>query len=188
MAPSCWYSPGQSITLGEQVPIPGLLLSERGHSMSIHFVGYPTLAAIPFVILDRIGVNPCKACQVVNYLPLLALAAACYLLLGSALHAWTAMVLFVLCGALPCLNWTSPEVFTMASLLAGLNTGWKKPSCRTDASGVIVTGLAVMPEAFLTNENCSAPGGFPAFPVAACRLRRTSARGSSRRRAAACGC
>jgi hypothetical protein len=105
------------IGAGEQVPIPGLLLSERGHYMSIHFVGYPTLAAIPFVILDRIGVNPWKAYQVVNYLPLLALAAACYLLLGSALRAWTGIVLFVLCGALPYLNWTSPEVFTMASLL-----------------------------------------------------------------------
>lgn len=108
------------ISAGEQVPIPGLLLSERGHYMSIHFVGYSMLTAIPFVILDSIGVNPWKAYQVMNYLPVLALAAACYLLLGSALRTWIGIMLFVLCGALPYLNWTSPEVFTMGSLLAGL--------------------------------------------------------------------
>jgi len=108
------------IVQGETVPIPGLILSERGHYMSIHFVGYSTLTAVPFVILDAIGVNPWKAYQVINYLPVLALAWACYLLLGSALRAWVGIVLFVLCGALPYLNWTSPEVFTMGSLLAGL--------------------------------------------------------------------
>jgi hypothetical protein len=54
------------ISAGEQVPIPGLLLSERGHYMSIHFVGYSMLTAIPFVILDGIGVNPWKAYQVMN--------------------------------------------------------------------------------------------------------------------------
>jgi hypothetical protein len=109
-----------NIVKGEKVPIPGLILSERGHYMSIHFVGYSTLAAIPFVLLDAVGANPWKAYQVVNYAPILALAIACYLLLGSTLRAWVALILFVLCGAMPYLDWTSPEVFTMGSLMAGL--------------------------------------------------------------------
>ena len=109
-----------NIVKGEKVPIPGLILSERGHYMPIHFVGYSTLTAIPFVVLDSIGVNPWKAYQVTNYLPIVALAIACYLLFGSALRAWVGVILFVLCGALPYLNWTSPEAFTMSSLLAAL--------------------------------------------------------------------
>lgn len=108
------------IVKGETVPIPGLILSERGHYMSIHFVGYSTLTAIPFVVLDSMGVNPWKAYQVTNYLPIVALGIACYLLFGSALRAWVGLILFVLCGALPYLNWTSPEAFTMSSLLSAL--------------------------------------------------------------------
>lgn len=105
---------------GEQVPIPGLILSERGHYMAIHFVGYSALAGIPFRLLDTIGVDPFKAYQVVNYAPILVLGLACHLLLGSARRAWLALALFVLCGALPYMNWSSPEVFTAASLLSGL--------------------------------------------------------------------
>lgn len=105
---------------GDEVPLPGLIRSRHGHYLAIHFFAYPAMAAIPMRVLDVLGMDPFKAGQLVNLLPVFVLGIACYLLLGSARRAWLALALFLLCGALRYLTWFSPEVFSMAALLSGL--------------------------------------------------------------------
>lgn len=105
---------------GHEAPMPGLLRSRHGHYLTLHFFAYPALAALPFRIFEAAGIDPFKAYQLVNYAPLLAVGLACRLLFGSGRRAGLALALFLLCGALRYLNWCSPEVFTTASLLAGL--------------------------------------------------------------------
>jgi len=124
----------------ERMPMPGLYLSNHGHYLAIHFFAYPALAALPFRAFEALGVDPFKAFQLVNYAPILALAAACYMLLGSHLRAALALTLFLLCGAVRYLNWGSPEVFTMASLLAGLILC----TLGRPIAAALLTGLAAM--------------------------------------------
>lgn len=125
---------------GAEVPLPGLIRSRHGQYLAIHFFAYPALAAIPMRVLDALGVDPFKAGQLVNLLPVFVLGIACYLLLGSARHAWLALALFLLCGALRYLNWFSPEVFSMAALLSGLILF----SLGRPIAAVILPGLAAM--------------------------------------------
>lgn len=125
---------------GDEVPLPGLIRSRHGQYLAIHFFAYPAMAAIPMRVLDVLGVDPFKAGQLVNLLPVFVLGVACYLLLGSAKRAWLALALFLLCGALGYLNWFSPEVFSMAALLSGLILF----SLGRPLAAVILPGLAAM--------------------------------------------
>lgn len=130
----------QNMVRGDEVPLPGLVRSRHGHYLAIHFFAYPALAAIPLRILDAVGVDPFKAGQLVNLLPVFVLGVACYLLFGSAKRAWLALALFLLCGAVRYLNWFSPEVFSMAALLSGLILF----SLGRPLAAVILPGLAAM--------------------------------------------
>lgn len=130
----------EKMVRGDEVPFPGLVRSRQGQYLALHFFAYPAMAAIPLRILDGLGVDPFKAGQVVNLLPIFVLGLACYLLLGSAWRAWLALALFLLCGALRYLNWFSPEVFSMAALISGLILF----SLGRPIAAVILPGLAAM--------------------------------------------
>lgn len=94
----------------------------------VHFIGYPMLAAGPLKLLAHFGLPPFKAFQVVNYAALFVLGLALRRFFarsgasqGSAeLRAWLGLALFLGCGGVLYLNWTSPECVSAACLLAGL--------------------------------------------------------------------
>lgn len=88
---------------------------------SVHFFGYPALAALPFKVLDRLGVAaPFKAFQLVNLGAVFILGLALRRFFGSGARALAGVALFLLCGGALYLNWTSPECLSAALLLAGL--------------------------------------------------------------------
>jgi hypothetical protein len=91
-----------------------------GDVYSVHFVGYPALAALPFKVFAKLGVPPFKAFQVVNYAAVFVLGLALLRFFGSARRAAFGLLLFLLCGGALYLNWTSPECVTAACLLSGL--------------------------------------------------------------------
>lgn len=130
----------ENMVRGDEVPFPGLVRSRQGQYLAIHFFAYPAMAALPMRFLDALGVDPFKAGQLVNLLPVFVLGVACYLLLGSAWRTWLALALFLLCGALRYLNWFSPEVFSMAALISGLILF----SLGRPIAAVILPGLAAM--------------------------------------------
>ncbi|WP_296944465.1 hypothetical protein [uncultured Massilia sp.] len=86
----------------------------------IHFFGYPALAAVPFLALDALGIDPLRAFQVVNYAAVLVLALALRRFFRSDVKAALALLLFFACGGGLYINWTSPECVSAAGLLAAL--------------------------------------------------------------------
>jgi hypothetical protein len=110
-----------------------------GRVYSVHFPGYPALAALPFKVLARLGAAaPFKAFQVVNLGAVFVLGLALRRFFGSGPKALAGVGLFLLCGGALYLNWTSPECMSAAALLAGLLL------FATDAplAGSLLAGLA----------------------------------------------
>lgn len=99
---------------------PAFVRGRSGAVYPIHFFGYPLLAALPFRVFEALGVNPFKAFQVANYAAVFVLGLALLRFFRSAVQAGLGLLLFVLCGGMLYLNWTSPECVGAACLLAGL--------------------------------------------------------------------
>ena len=87
---------------------------------SVHFFGYPLLAAIPYKLLQWTGLPPLKCYQVLNLAFILILGAALHRMFGSVPKTLAGVGLFFLCGGVLYWNWSSPECVTAAALLAGL--------------------------------------------------------------------
>jgi hypothetical protein len=105
---------------GKQDVYAAFVRGRGGDVYSVHFFGYPALAALPFKLFEKIGVPPFKAFQVVNYAAVFVLGLALLRFFGSARRAAFGLLLFLLCGGALYLNWTSPECVTAACLLSGL--------------------------------------------------------------------
>jgi hypothetical protein len=101
-------------------PYPAFARTRGGSVVAVHFFGYPALAAAPFRLFAAIGIAPLKALQAVNYAAVFVLGLALRRFLRSGVAACLGLILFLLCGGLLYLNWTSPECVGAACLLAGL--------------------------------------------------------------------
>jgi hypothetical protein len=110
----------QDMRAGKQ-HVYGAFVRGRGDRVyPVHFFGYPLLAALPFKLFAALGMHPFKAFQLVNYAALYILGLALRRFFGSDARAWLGLGLFLGCGGVLYLNWTSPEVLSAACLLAGL--------------------------------------------------------------------
>ncbi len=91
-----------------------------GDVFPVHYFGYSLLAAAPFKLFEALGIPPFKAFQAVNLMAVFALALALRRFFGSEAKAWFGLGLFMLCGGVLYLHWSSPECVSAALLLAGL--------------------------------------------------------------------
>jgi hypothetical protein len=110
----------QDIRTGAKEVFPAFARGRDGNVYSIHFFGYPALAALPFRLFETLGIPPLKAFQVVNYAAVFVLGLALLRFFRSATQAALGLLLYLLCGGMLYLNWTSPESMSASFLLAGL--------------------------------------------------------------------
>jgi hypothetical protein len=101
-------------------PATAFYRAKDGSFHPIHFFAYSALAAIPFKIFGLTGIPPLKCYQFVNLAFVFILGMALRRFYGSSQKAALALVLFFFCGGALYWNWTSPELVSAASLLAGL--------------------------------------------------------------------
>lgn len=105
---------------GQEKLYAAFVRGREGDVYAVHFFGYSLLAAAPFKLFEAIGVPPFKGFQVVNLAAVFALGLALRRFFGSDRAAWAGLGLFMLCGGVLYLNWTSPECVSAACLLAAL--------------------------------------------------------------------
>jgi hypothetical protein len=111
-----------------------------GQVQAIHFPAYSALAALPFKLLQLGGLPPLKCFQVVNLGFLLVLGMVLLRHFHSVTRALAALALFLLCGGMLYMNWSSPETMTAAALLSALllYTGG------APVAGGVLAGLAAL--------------------------------------------
>jgi hypothetical protein len=110
----------QDMRTGAKEVYPAFVRGRDGKVYALHFFGYSLLAALPLKLFSLLGVAPFKAFQVVNYAALFILGLALRRFFGSSARAWLGLGLFLGCGGVLYLNWTSPEFLSAACLLAAL--------------------------------------------------------------------
>jgi hypothetical protein len=110
----------QGMAAGDEKLYAAFMRGRDGKVYSIHALGYPALAVPPFKLLERLGLPPFKAFQVVNYAAVFILGLALWRFFGSGPRAMFGVVLFLGCAGILYLDWTSPECLSAACLLAGL--------------------------------------------------------------------
>ncbi|MCA1854368.1 hypothetical protein LE190_00300 [Massilia oculi] len=110
----------QGMRAGEQKLYAAFVRGREGSVFPVHYFGYSLLAAGPFKLFEALGIPPFKAFQAVNLLAVFALALALRRFFGSEAKAWLGLGLFMLCGGVLYLHWSSPECVSAACLLAGL--------------------------------------------------------------------
>lgn len=93
----------------------------RGRAIySVHFFGYPALAAIPYQLLPLVGLPAFKCYQVINLAAIFVLGLCLYRLFGTPLKAGFALALYMLCGGALYWSWSSPECLSAAALLSAI--------------------------------------------------------------------
>jgi hypothetical protein len=110
----------QGMRKGDQELYAAFVRGREGKVYPVHFFAYPLLAALPYVVLEKLHANPLRAFQVVNYLAVLILALALRRFFGADRKAALGLLLFMLCGGCLYVNWTSPECLSAAALLSAL--------------------------------------------------------------------
>lgn len=105
---------------GEQQLYAAFVRGRGDDVYAVHFFGYSLMAAAPFKLFEAIGVPPFKAFQAVNLAAIFMLGLALRRFFGSDKAAWVGLALFMLCGGMLYVNWTSPECVSAAALLAAL--------------------------------------------------------------------
>lgn len=110
----------QGMAAGDEKLYAAYMRGRSGKVYSIHALGYPALAVLPFKLFERLGIPPFKAFQVVNYAAVFILGLALWRFFRSGLRALFGVALFLGCAGILYLNWTSPECLSAACLLAGL--------------------------------------------------------------------
>jgi hypothetical protein len=131
---------GKGIQKDATVPVVGFYRGHDARFYSLHFFTHSALAAIPFIAFKAMGIPPFKCYLFVNLAFVFILGMACFGFFKSGTRAVLAMVLFAFCGGALYWDWSSPELMTAASLLAGLLFYF---SGRPIAAGVLA-GLASM--------------------------------------------
>lgn len=123
-----------------QVPVPGFFLGDDGKYYAIHYFAYSALAAVPYKLLQWLGLDPFRCFQVVNLASAFVLGLALFRLFGTGRRAALGVLAFLLCGGVLYWQWSSPECMSAAVLLAGLvlfATG-------APLAGGLLAGLAAM--------------------------------------------
>jgi hypothetical protein len=110
----------QGMAAGDDKLYAAFMRGRGGRVYSIHALGYPLLAVLPFKLLERAGLPPFKAFQVVNFAAVFILGLALRRFFRSGRRALFGVALFLGCAGSLYLNWTSPECLSAACLLAGL--------------------------------------------------------------------
>jgi hypothetical protein len=110
----------QGMRKGDRELYAAFVRGRQDKVYTVHFFGYPLLAALPYRILERLHLPPFKAFQVVNYLAVFVLGLALRRFFGSDRKAALGLLLFALCGGCLYVNWTSPECLSAAALLSAL--------------------------------------------------------------------
>lgn len=105
---------------GDQQLYAAFARGREGKVYAVHFFGYPALAAIPYKAFDAAGINPLKAFHLLNMVGVFILGLAMRRLFGTDRRAFAGVGLFLLCGGILYLPWTSPELLSASALLAGL--------------------------------------------------------------------
>ncbi len=108
------------IRQGVQDVYPAFARGQSGNVYSVHFFGYPMMAALPLRLMEAVGQEPFKAFQLVNLVFVFVLGLALHRFFGSSWRAALGLALFMLCGGMLYWNWSSPETVGAASLLAAL--------------------------------------------------------------------
>ncbi|OON60750.1 hypothetical protein B0920_17500 [Massilia sp. KIM] len=104
----------------------------------VHFFGYPLMAALPFKLLDTLGLPPFRAFVVVNLAAVFVLGLALRRFFGDERRAWGGLALFMLCGGVLYFRWSSPECVSAALLLAGL----LRYTSGAPVSGALLAGVS----------------------------------------------
>jgi hypothetical protein len=110
----------QDMRAGVKNVYPAFVRGRGGDVFPIHFFGYPALAALPLRAFETLGIPPLKAFQAANYASIFVLGLAMLRFFRSAVRASLGVLLFLGCGGMLYMNWTSPECVSAAALLAGL--------------------------------------------------------------------
>ncbi|KQV32979.1 hypothetical protein [Massilia sp. Root335] len=110
----------QDMRAGVKNVYPAFARGRGGAVFSIHFFGYPALAALPLRVFEAVGIPPLKAFQAANYAAIFVLGLALLRFFRSAASASLGVLLFLGCGGMLYMNQTSPECVGAASLLAAL--------------------------------------------------------------------
>ncbi|MBA5640010.1 hypothetical protein H3H37_23390 [Duganella sp. LX20W] len=103
-----------------EVPLSGFYRGREGSTQAIHFFGYSALAALPFKLLRALGADPFKCYQALNLACVFVLGLTLRHVFGSNGRAAVGLLLFLLCGGVLYLDWSSPELMTASMLLSGL--------------------------------------------------------------------
>ena len=130
----------QDMRSGAAEVYPAFARGRDGRIYPIHFFGYPALAALPFKLFAKAGLPPFKAFLVVNYAALFVLGLALRRFFSSGWKALAGLALFLACGGILYYNWSSPECFSAACLLAGM-LFWLSGA---PLAGGLLAGLASM--------------------------------------------
>lgn len=128
----------QDMRAGVKNVYPAFVRGRGGDVFPIHFFGYPALAAAPLRVFEALGIPALKAFQAANYAAIFVLGLAMLRFFRSAASAALGVLLFLGCGGILYMNWTSPECAGAALLLAGL-LFWLGGA---PLAGGIVAGLA----------------------------------------------
>ncbi|SFD85555.1 hypothetical protein [Massilia yuzhufengensis] len=123
---------------GVQAVFPAFARGSDGKVYPIHFFGYPMMAAIPFRVLDALGLPPFKGFQVANLAFVFVLGLAMLRFFGSARRAFGGVALFMLCFGALYWKWSSPECISAAALLGALLLF----ASRMPVAGSLLAGLA----------------------------------------------
>ncbi|MGV7208627.1 hypothetical protein ACLB1G_12310 [Oxalobacteraceae bacterium A2-2] len=120
------YDPLENAMRANQPYVPNAFVTNafvrgrEGKVYAIHFFGYAMLAALPYKLLQKAGLDPYLCFQVVNLSMVLVLGLALFRLFGSASRASVGLLAFMACGGALYWTWCSPETLSAAGLLAGM--------------------------------------------------------------------
>lgn len=131
---------GKGIQKDATIPVVGFYRGHDARFYSLHFFAHSALAAIPFIVCKAVGIPPFKSYQFVNLAFIFILGMTCFDFFKSRTRAALALALFAFCGGLLYWDWTSPELMTAASLLAGLMLYFNG----SPIAGGVLAGLASM--------------------------------------------
>lgn len=104
---------------GARLP-PGFLNGTDKQVYAIHYFGYSAIAALPFRILQTIGLNPTRCFLWVDWTCLVILLLAARAYFGSIGRSAAATGIFLMGVGIPYWNWASPEFFTATLSLSAL--------------------------------------------------------------------
>lgn len=161
-----------------QIPKPGFYRAKNESVYAIHFFSYSALTAVPFYVFGKLGIPAFDSFLWVNLSFVFILGLSLFLFFENAKKASLALLMFVLCGGLNYLRWTSTEMMSAAALCSALllyTTGRYFAACALVAlastqNPPIVFALALIPslrfvmtyqtnQTFLSNvrNQCSLP-------------------------------